>query len=156
MDLSLSRIRPMAFFLAVFAFLSSGPAFAAKPEIFTEFLSSNAVGGYDTVAFFTEGKPVEGKKEFSLEWKGATWRFASAENKALFEAAPEKYAPQYGGYCAWAASQGYTAPGRPKFWTIVDGKLYLNFDKGVQDDWLKDVPGFIAKADANWPGILSK
>jgi YHS domain-containing protein len=114
-----------------------------------------AVDGYDPVAYFTDGKPVEGKKEHSFEWNGATWRFSSAANRDLFAAAPEKYAPQYGGYCAWAVSQGYTADADPEAWKIVDGKLYLNYDKKVQAQWEKDVPGLIQKADANWPKLRS-
>ena len=132
----------------------ASPAAAAKPEVYTGTFSSIAVGGYDPVAYFDVGAPVKGEKEFATEYKGVTWRFASAENRDKFLAAPDSYAPQYGGYCAWAAAQGYTAPGNPDNWTIVDGKLYLNYNDKVQADWEKDIPGFIAKADENWPRIL--
>ena len=91
---------------------------------------------------------------YASRWNGADWRFASAANKAAFDADPEAYAPQYGGYCAWAVSQGYTASIDPQQWRIVDGKLYLNYDESVQTKWLADIPGFIAKADANWPAVL--
>ncbi|MEL7173254.1 MAG: YHS domain-containing (seleno)protein, partial [Pseudomonadota bacterium] len=85
---------------------------------------------------------------------GATWRFSSAENRDLFVENPEKYAPQYGGYCAWAVAQGYTAATDPEAWAIVDDKLYLNYNKSVQAKWEKDVPGHIASADGNWPTVL--
>jgi YHS domain-containing protein len=141
--------------LAAFALVAGAePALAKKPEIQTDLLSNLAVDGYDAVAFFVEGKPVKGSANFSTDYKGAVWRFSSAENLARFTADPTAYAPQYGGYCAWAVAQGYTAPGDPRYWTIVAGKLYLNFDAKVQSDWQKDIPGFIAKADANWPGVL--
>lgn len=137
------------------AFLWPLAALAEVDPINSTTFGSLAVDGYDPVAYFTEGKPVEGKKEHSFEWKGATWRFASAANRDLFAAAPEKYAPQYGGYCAWAVSQGYTADADPDAWKIVDGKLYLNYDKKVQAQWEKDVPGLIKKADENWPKLRS-
>lgn len=130
------------------------PAMAAKAETYTGLLSGTAVGGYDPVAYFRDGRPVEGSRAFSTAWKGATWRFASAGNLAAFKAAPEKYAPQYGGYCAWAVSQGYTAKGDPRHWTIVDGRLYLNYNADVKATWSKDIAGNIAKADANWPKVL--
>ena len=128
----------------------------AAPEIYTGLLSSTAVGGYDPVAYFTDGKPVAGKSGITHQWKGATWRFANEKNRGLFKASPEKYAPQYGGYCAWAVSQGYTAKGDPKYWKVVGGKLYLNYDASVQQNWEKDIPGHIASANRNWPKVLAK
>jgi hypothetical protein len=133
-----------------------GPALARSPEIYTGILSATAVGGYDPVAYFREGKPVPGKKEFSHTWKGVTWRFANAGNLEDFKAKPDAYAPQYGGYCAWAVSQGYTAKGDPKAWSIVDGKLYLNYNADVHKTWQKDASGNISKADRNWPKVLEK
>ncbi len=127
-------------------------AVAAEPVY--QSLFGTAIDGTDPVAYFTEGRPVEGSSDFTHEWNGATWRFASAENRDLFAADPEKYAPQYGGYCAWAVSQGYTASTDPTAWKIVDGKLYLNYNASVQSKWEKDVPGFIASADGNWPKVL--
>ncbi len=113
---------------------------ARSNEIYTGWLSSSAVGGYDPVAYFTEGKPVAGNSAITHQWKGATWRFASEKNRDLFKAEPAKYAPQYGGYCAWAVSQGYTAKGDPNHWKIVGGKLFLNYDAKVQRNWEKDIP----------------
>ena len=115
-----------------------------------------AIDGTDPVAYFTEGRPVEGSSAHQLDWRGATWRFSSEANRAAFEADPEAYAPQYGGWCAWAVAEGYTASTVPNAWRIVDGKLYLNFSRGVQRRWERDVPGNIARADANWPAVLSK
>ena len=123
-------------------------------KIYTE--NGVAIKGTDPVAYFQESKPVSGSDSFTYEWKNATWKFASAENRDLFASNPEKYAPKYGGYCAWAVSQGSTAPIDPSAWKIVDGKLYLNYDKRVQKTWEKDIPGNIAKADRNWPGVLNK
>lgn len=137
------------------AFVFAAPAAMANDPVYTSTFSDVAASGYDVVAYFKESKPVEGSDDHEAEWNGATWRFASAENKAAFEADPEAYAPQYGGYCAWAVSQGYTASTVPEAWRIVDGKLYLNYSKGVQKRWEQDVPGNIAKANTNWPGVLN-
>lgn len=114
-----------------------------------------AIAGADPVAYFTQSDYVPGSDEFTHDWEGATWRFTSAENRDLFAAQPEEYAPQYGGFCAWAVSQGYTASIDPTAWKIVDGKLYLNYSAGVQRKWSKDIPGNIAKADQNWPAVLT-
>jgi len=133
--------------------LVAGLAGATSP-VNKSFFGGVAIEGYDPVAYFTDGKPVEGKKEHSFEWMDATWRFASAEHRDLFAADPEKYAPQYGGYCAWAVANGYTASIDPDAWKIWDGKLYLNYDKDVQQKWAQDIPGNVAKGDANWPGIV--
>jgi hypothetical protein len=130
---------------------------AAKDDpIYTGTFSRTAVGGYDTVAYFTQQQPVKGVRLFCVKWMGAEWRFASAANRERFVAAPEQYAPQYGGYCAWAVSQGYTASGDPRYWKLVDGKLYLNYDADVQKKWEQDIHGFIAKADRQWPAVLEK
>ena len=113
-----------------------------------------AVEGYDVVAYFTQGKAVEGDSDFTHEWNGAKWRFASAAHRDAFAKEPGKYAPQYGGYCAFGVSRGYAVGIDPEAWKIVDGKLYLNYDADVQKTWLGDVPGHIRKADANWQKIL--
>jgi YHS domain-containing protein len=134
--------------------LSAPRAIAAEPPVFTGLIEGVAVGGYDPVAYFTEEKPVKGSEDFTLQHAGATWRFASAENRATFEADPAKYSPQYGGYCAYAVAKGSTAKAEPDAWTIHDGKLYLNFDKSVQAIWEKDIPGYVTQADANWPSVL--
>jgi YHS domain-containing protein len=115
-----------------------------------------AIRGYDPVAYFTDGKPVRGKKEFEFEYNGARWLFASAANQQAFSAEPEKYLPQYGGYCAYGMSHGYAAPIEPDAWSIVDGKLYLNYNLDVRKEWNKDIPGYISKADVNWPKIPKK
>lgn len=144
-------IRTVVFlFIVAFSSVSN-----AADTIYTGLLSNTAVGGFDTVAYFTEGKPVEGSSSFESEYKGATFRFANADNKALFDAEPAKYVPQYGGHCAWAVSQGYTAKGDPNYWRIVDGKLYLNYNAQVQKDWEQDIPGFIDAADSNWPVLVN-
>lgn len=132
----------------------AGPALAAKAPISTSLFGSVAVSGYDPVAYFTEGRPVEGSKAFTATWNGATFRFASAANRDRFAANPEAFAPQYGGYCAWAVANGYTASADPKVWRIVNGKLYLNYNAEVGARWAKDIPGNIAKANANWPKVL--
>ena len=137
------------------ALACAAPAFAQKPEVYSSWLGA-AIRGTDPVAYFTEGRPVEGSRKFTHEWKGATWRFASAANRDAFAAAPGKYAPQYGGYCAYGVANGYTVSTVPDAWTIVDGKLYLNYSLGVRDDWLKNVPGYIGKANANWPKALER
>lgn len=126
----------------------------AKSEIFKTTFGSVAINGTDPVAYFKEGRVREGSKEFTHEWKQATWRFSSAAYRDAFAAVPEKFAPQFGGYCAWAVSQGYTAKIDPEAWTIVEGKLYLNYSKGVQAQWSQDIPGNIAKGEKNWPMVL--
>ena len=148
------RIAALLFTVLLFQAAPAVTPAAAKEPVYTGIFSSLAVSGYDPVAYFVEGRPVEGRKAFEFEWNGATWRFANAENRAAFAADPEKFAPQYGGYCAWAVSQGTTASTEPEVWRIVDGKLYLNYSKSVQSTWVRDIPGNIAKADKNWPGVL--
>jgi len=128
---------------------------AARAPIYTGFLSDTAVGGFDAVAFFAHGRPVEGSRSHRHRWMDADWRFASADNMRRFAGDPERYAPRFGGYCSWAVAQGYLAAGNPRFWKIVDGRLYLNFDADVQRMWEADIPGFIARAERNWPGVLS-
>lgn len=118
--------------------------------------SGAAVEGYDTVAYFTENKPVEGKPEFTHEWRGAKWQFASAENRDKFAANPEKYAPQFGGYCSYAVSHGYTAYGDPQAWKIVDDKLYLNYNPDVKTMWEKEQAKFIQDGTKNWQDFQSK
>ena len=110
----------------------------------------SAIHGYDTVAYFTESKPVKGSSKYAVEYKGAQWLFSSAKNKALFEANAEKYAPQYGGHCAFAAAHDNIADTDPNAWHITDGKLFLNYNKDVQKRWLPNKKAFIPKADAFW------
>lgn len=112
--------------------------------------------GHDAVAYFTEGKAVPGQRQFEFTWSGATWRFASAANRDAFAKAPERYAPQFGGYCSWAVSRNYTATIDPQAFTIVDDKLYLNYSPDVQTRWRQDREGNIAKGRQNWPALVAK
>ena len=128
------------------------PALAKEPVFAT---GEGAIRGYDPVAYFSEGKRVKGSPEFSHEWNGAQWLFSSADNREVFRQEPERYAPQYGGYCAYAVANGYTATTEPEAWTIVDDRLYLNYSLGVRKKWAKDIPGNIKKANNNWPGVLN-
>ena len=114
-----------------------------------------AIGGYDPVAYFTEGHPVAGSASFELRWNGAVWHFASAESRARFIADPEAYAPAFGGYCAWAVSQNYIAHGDPNYWRIVDGRLYLNANARAKQLWEADLEAAIARGNTNWPTVLT-
>lgn len=109
-----------------------------------------AIRGYDPVAYHTEMKPVKGEPAYAHEYNNAIWQFTSDENLKLFRDDPDRYAPEYGGYCAYAMSKGYVVSTDPAAWTIDRGKLYLNYSLGVRKTWLKDVPGYVAKADVNW------
>lgn len=115
-----------------------------------------AVHGYDVVAYATLGAPTRGRVEFEQRWNGVVYRFASAAHRDAFAREPQKYAPQFGGYCAWAVSRGYTADIDPAAWRIVGGKLYLNYSKRVQRMWERDVSGNIAKGEANWPRVVTR
>ena len=145
----------MKILLILFLALSfQGATFAQKSEVFVA--NGKAIAGYDPVAYFTQKKPVMGKPEFKLEYQGAIWYFSSEANKKLFQANPATYAPQYGGYCAFGAAGGYKAKISPDAWSVVNNKLYLNYDQNVQMDWLKDKEELIKKADQNWPAIKKK
>ena len=130
-------------------------SFALDP-VFTPLFSDKAIRGYDTVAYFTEGRAVEGNDQFSTQYKEATWLFSSQENLDLFLSDPEKYAPQYGGYCAYAVSKNTTASIQPELFTIVDGKLYLNYNQSINDKWQANKETFIQQADKNWPNLLAE
>jgi YHS domain-containing protein len=112
---------------------------AQKSEVFNT--SGGAIHGYDPVAYFTESKAVKGDKKFTYTWNTSTWYFASQQNLNAFKAKPDKFAPQYGGYCAYGLAGGHKAPTDPEAWTIVDNKLYLNYDKNVQQSWTKEASG---------------
>ncbi|CAM2930411.1 YHS domain-containing (seleno)protein [Moritella viscosa] len=127
----------------------------AKDPIYTGYFSSKAVSGYDTVAYFTQSKAVKGLKKFTYEYKGEDWYFSNSQHLALFKQEPTKYAPQYGGYCAYAVANNGTASTDPTQWTIVNGKLYLNYNADIRQQWLKDKLNFIVKADQNWPHVLN-
>jgi YHS domain-containing protein len=142
-------IRLAVVLLAVF----STAVLRAEKPVNTTF-TGVAIKGYDPVAYFTDGKPVKGSSDFVHEWNGAEWRFASAAHRDLFKADPVKYAPQFGGYCAWAVSRGYTAGIDPAAWKIVNNRLYLNYNAKVQSQWAENIPDNISKAEENWPKIL--
>ena len=118
--------------------------------------SDTAILGYDTVAYFTLGKATKGDDAYVTQWMGAKWKFASQAHLDLFKATPEKYAPQYGGYCAYGVTRDYLVSIEPDKFKIVEGKLYLNYDADVQSKWEKDIPGFIKQADAKFLGLLQK
>jgi YHS domain-containing protein len=124
----------------------------AGPAVHTN-ATGVAAGGADVVAYSTMGKSAPGDAKFNLQHDGATYLFASAENRATFNADPTKYAPQYCGYCAYAASFGKKAPGDAQFWKLVDGKLYLNYNADVQGKWSANTASFITKADGQWVKI---
>ena len=128
---------------------------AAQAETEVNINDGYAVHGYDVVAYFTIGQPTKGSDAFQATYDGATYRFASAEHRDIFTADPAKYAPQYGGYCAFGTAMGRKFDGDPYAWKVVDDRLYLNLSKKVQERWLGDIPGFIRGADNNWPVIRS-
>lgn len=149
----LSILRPAG--LALVASVVA-PVWAAD-AIYTGLFSSEAISGYDAVAYFTAGGPVEGSDQYSMEYKGAVWKFASQENLDLFRAEPEAYAPQYGGYCAYAMAEGGTASTEPDLWTIHDGRLYLNYSRRINARWKENMLEYIEQADRQWaelePGL---
>jgi len=118
--------------------------------------SDTAILGYDTIAYFTDGKPAKGQDAFTYEWMGAKWKFASQSHLDAFKAEPAKYAPQYGGYCAYGVSQDNLVSIEPDKFKVLDGKLYLNYDADVQTKWLKDPAGFIKTADSKFQSLLKK
>lgn len=152
-------MRNLALFAAIgiaVAVPASTPAFAkASPEVSVE-ADGLAARGYDVTAYFVQGKPVRGSAAHQISYKGAKWRFASADNLARFKANPAAFEPQFGGYCAWAVSQGYVAPGDPGQWKIVHGKLYLNFNARAKELWEADQADAIKRGHANWPAVLTK
>lgn len=115
-----------------------------------------AIQGYDPVAFFTDNRPVKGNPQFQSEYHGAKYYFVSAEHKAAFDKEQAKYEPQFGGYCAYGASKGHTAPIKIEAWQIVNGRLLMQYDLGVKGEFNKDQPGNLRKADQNWPGLVEK
>jgi YHS domain-containing protein len=141
------RSIPLALLLAALALFAPAPVLAAD-EVFQT--AEGAIRGFDPVAYHTQGKAVRGSAKFTHAWNGATWRFASKRNRDRFAAAPDRYAPRYGGYCAYGTAQGYKVSTDPDAFAIVDGRLYLNYSKPVQLTWNTDRPGYIAKADRNW------
>ena len=145
----MNRYANILILTACFLFSHSSLVFAAQ---FFE-LNGLAIDGHDPVAYFTEQKPVKGSPEFRVEFEGATFQFALAAHRDAFVADPSKYAPQYGGYCAYGMAKGYKAKIDPAAFTVVGDKLYLNYSEMVRSQWLSDIPGYIGKADANWPDV---
>jgi hypothetical protein len=135
--------------------IAAGAAAFEKPPVNVA-RGGVALHGYDAVAYRTSGQPAKGSPSFEHRWNDAVWRFATAANRDQFAKDPAHYAPEFGGYCAYAVSRGYTADIDPNAWRIVDGRLYLNYSKRVQKLWEEDVPGNIAKGRQNWPGVLAK
>lgn len=136
----------------VLLLMSTGACFAGKFDGKAYYVDKEGQGlhGYDLVAYFKEGKAVQGNTKFSLQHEGVTWNFSSAEHQDLFKANPSKYLPAYGGYCAWGMMKGYKAKVEPTAWKIVEGKLYLNYNSSIQKKWEKSIPEFIVEADKNW------
>lgn len=140
-------------------------AFARAPEIFMDDGGvfgkawTHALGGYDTVAYHSlapDAEPVPGDESYQAMYKGVSWIFSSQDNLDAFQSDPDRYRPQYGGYCAWAMARNKLAKGDPAVWLVRDGKLYLNVSARIKRQWLKNIERDIARADANWPGILDR
>lgn len=138
--------------LLIFMLLVSGIVMAASSVNVDS--DGVAIKGYDPVAYFTMDKPVKGKKNIQYEWNGAKWMFSSENHKDMFMKDPAKYAPRYGGYCAYGVAVDALFDIRPEAWSVVDDSLYLNKSLDVRTLWKKDIPGNIKKADMNWPGVL--
>lgn len=137
--------------LLLFVLFAAGCARAQQATVFT--VNGNAVRGYDPVAFFRESKAVKGSDSLQFKWNSATWLFASRADMDAFKANPEKYAPQYGGYCAYGTAMGHKAPTETDTWTIVNGKLYFNYNSKVKEQWMKNRDTLIMKADQEWPQL---
>jgi len=140
--------------ILLLSFLFSGVSNAASDKIYTSTFSDKSAGGYDVVSYFTQNQAIKGNSKHTYTYQGAKWLFSSKQNLDLFKANPSKYAPQYGGYCAWAVSNGYLASGDPKQWTIVNNKLYLNYNRSIKNKWLKNKNKLIIKSDKQWPAVL--
>lgn len=125
----------------------------AQPPVFAT--DRGAIGGYDPVAYFDQQAPVLGSSEYAFDWKGARWLFSTAENRERFRSEPERFAPRFGGYCAYGVASGYAVKTEPEAWTVVDGKLYLNYDLEVMEEWRQDQAALIAAANENWPEALN-
>ena len=136
--------------------LISVPAFGQNKTLLNLDKQGVAIQGYDPVAFFTQNRPVKGRPEFESKYNGARYLFASAEDKSTFDANPAKYEPQFGGFCAYAASQNHTAPVKIEAFQIVNGRLLMQYDLDIREKFNKDTQGNLQKADKNWPGIVQK
>jgi YHS domain-containing protein len=129
-------------------------AYGQRSQIFIQ--NGKAIKGYDPVAFFNVSKAVQGSDSLTYEYNGATWFFSSRENLNLFKAASDQYMPQFGGYCAYGTAEGHKAPTETDTWSMVEGKLYFNYNQKVKSLWLKDQPALIKQANVNWPSIKDK
>lgn len=146
-----------ALLLVASAVLAWSASASAGTSVNTGYFGGVAIEGYDTVAYFTDGEAKKGSEEFVLEWLGATWLFANAEHRDLFAKQPVKYAPQYGGHCALGTAFGEsTANIDPEAWSIVDGKLYLQYSKSGREEWERDRANRIAAADQKWPEVKAR
>ena len=148
----INQINRRTLLVSGIALLTAAPAFAATGPIYTSW--GTEASGYDVVAYFTESRPVKGSRSYTAEHQGATWRFASASNRDLFVSNPDQYTPKYGGFCAYAVANGALDVSTvPEAWKIVDGKLYLNYSRGIQSRWESNMAGYIADADRNWSRV---
>jgi hypothetical protein len=145
------RTLALSLFAAALAVLPSLPA-GAQSKVNVD-AAKVAIKGYDPVAYFTEQRAVRGKPEFETAWQDAVWRFASAENRDRFRAEPEKYSPRYGGFCALGIAKGARFDINPEAWSIVEGKLYLNYDTGIRQEWRQKSADYIREADRKWAGV---
>ena len=155
---TMRKIIPLGIVAFALAAVGLGPSLEAASPSPVNVLAGRrvAIHGYDPVAYFADGGPRKGRPELAVEHGGARWLFSSAANKLRFEQEPAKYLPAYGGYCAYGVAQGYLVKIDPNAWSIVDGRLYLNYDRSVARNWLKDVPGYVKQADANWPKLTAR
>lgn len=151
----MTKLKLLAVVFLLFLGLAVSGTPSARAESGTEVATAGA-GGYDLVSYFTESKPVRGSGRYNVEYQGVTYLFSSEANKAAFEKDPAKYLPAYGGYCAYGVAKGKKFWADPTVWEIVDGTLYLNLDKSIQQEWDKDKPGYITQADSNWGSIKDK
>ncbi|MGB4117890.1 MAG: YHS domain-containing (seleno)protein [Polaromonas sp.] len=149
------RILMLALLAFSFGALAEKPVNTLTNSFFAK-QTDTAINGYDSVAYFTQNAPVKGLDAHTFDHKGAKWKFSSAANLELFKANPEKYAPQYGGYCAYGVANDSLVKVDPNQFSVVDGKLYLNYDASIQKDWLKDRAGLIKKADAKFLALIAK
>lgn len=149
--------RLVAVVAVVFVVLSGAPTgAAAAPAVYVPKGQEVALEGHDPVAYFTDGRAVMGDPGLTHRWNGATFRFATADHRDRFAADPERYAPQYGGYCAWAVAHGALASGDPRQWTIHDGNLYLNYNADIKARWTADIPRYVRQANEHWPEVLDR
>lgn len=152
MHINRRKILAMSVVLPVAGLVANSSRAETQARFYAE--DGVAIDGTDPVAYFAQSQPVAGDPAITHDWMDVTWRFATTENRDAFAADPSAYAPQFGGYCAWAVSEGYTASTTPEAWSIVDGKLYLNYSRRIQRRWERDAPGHIEKGNANWPKVL--